>query len=144
GPRGAKRECPNKEDRLSKSCDECHSRAGLLKAGAEKICKLFRLRPRFRQDAESYQMLGSPAGTICLVCELEDEHGMIVAEGRGARTKDQEYGEVNKTIKLAEKAAQTDAVLRFAAVSEIFSQDTDEVKEGEKRRKKAEKEAKAA
>ncbi len=41
GPRGNKRDCPNKDDRLSKSCPECHAKAGLLKPGAEKVSKLF-------------------------------------------------------------------------------------------------------
>jgi hypothetical protein len=144
GPRGNKKECPNKDDRLSKSCATCRAKASLSKAGSEQIVGLLHLRPDFRQDTEVYAMLGNPPGTICLICELFTEEGTIVAQGRGARSKDQEYGDVNKALKMAEKSAQIDATLRHAGLSHIFAQDTEDVKKGEKRKDKAEKEKKAA
>src|SRR5439155_167371 len=144
GPRGNKKECPKKDDRLSKGCGECHAKASLSKAGSEKITGMLRVTPRFRKDTQVYEMLGSLPGAVCLVCELHDEHDVIVSEGRGARHKDQEYGDLNKTVKMAEKSAQTDATLRYGGLSELFSQDAEEVKKGGKVKAKAEKEAKAA
>lgn len=123
GPRGQKRDCGNKDDAKSKRCAQCGGKATLCKPGAEKIAGMLRLTPKFRRDQETWEMLGSTAGTVALVCELVDETGAIVAEGRGARTKDQDFGDVNKTVKMAEKSAATDAVLRCAGLSEVFSQD---------------------
>src|SRR4030095_3163710 len=39
----------------------------------------------------------------------------------------QDFGDVNKTLKMAQKSAQTDAVLRFAGLSEIFTQDLEDM-----------------
>jgi len=127
GPRGNKRECPNAGNMVARVCEECGGRSTLCKPGSEKICGLLRLRPRFRRDVETWEMLGSEPGVVSLVCELVTSGGVVVAEGRGARHRDQDYGDVNKTIKMVQKSAQTDAVLRCAGLSEIFTQDLEDL-----------------
>ena len=49
-------------------------------------------------------------------------HGEVVSEGRGAREVLKEK-DINKAIKMAQKSAQIDAVLRTGALSEAFTQD---------------------
>jgi hypothetical protein len=49
-----------------------------------------------------------------------------VAEGVGARSLAQDYGDVNKALKMAEKSAHIDATLRLAGLSEVFTQDIED------------------
>jgi hypothetical protein len=127
GPRGQKTECPDRTNAASPSCKTCGGKATLCKPGSEKMCGLLQLRPRFRRDVESWEMLGGESGLVTLVCELTTASGVVVAEGRGARHRDQDFGDVNKCLKMAQKSAQTDAVLRCAGLSEIFTQDLEDM-----------------
>ena len=127
GPRNAKQACPNAADAKGAGCPTCGGKATLCKPGSEKICGLLQLRPRFKRDVDSWEMLGGEAGLVTLVCELVTPAGVVVAEGRGARHRDQDFGDVNKCLKMAQKSAQTDAVLRCAGLSEIFSQDLEDM-----------------
>jgi hypothetical protein len=127
GPRGQKTDCPERANAASSSCRTCGGKATLCKPGSEKMCGLLQLRPRFRRDVESWEMLGGEPGLVTLVCELTTARGVVVAEGRGARHRDQDFGDVNKTLKMAQKSAQTDAVLRCAGLSEIFTQDLEDM-----------------
>ncbi len=124
-----KRDCENKADKTSKTCPKCGGKATLCKPGSEKLCGLLRLRPVFKSDTDTWEMLGRPEGdntTVCLVCELVAESGEVIAEGRGCRRLATDYGDVNKTIKMVQKSAQTDAVLRVGGLSEVFTQDLED------------------
>jgi len=127
GPRNNKTPCPNAGDAKGSSCPTCGGKATLCKPGSEKICGLLQLRPRFRRDVEAWEMLGAEAGLVTLVCELVTPAGVVVAEGRGARHRDQDFGDTNKCLKMAQKSAQTDAVLRCAGLSEMFTQDLEDL-----------------
>src|SRR5215475_10142911 len=127
GPRNAKTDCPNKADAKGSVCPTCGGKATLCKPGSEKLCGLLQLRPRFKRDVETWEMLGGEAGLMTLVCELVTPAGVVVAEGRGARHRDQDFGDVNKAVKMCQKSAQTDAVLRCAGLSEIFTQDLEDM-----------------
>jgi hypothetical protein len=126
GPRGQKTECPNVGNMVDRTCPTCGGKSTLCKPGSEKICGLLQLRPTFRRDAETWEMLGSEPGVVALVCELVTASGVVVAEGRGARHRDMDYGDVNKTVKMTQKSGQTDAVLRLVGLSEIFTQDLED------------------
>src|SRR5215475_5442322 len=130
GPRGNKSECPNAGNMVARVCETCGGKSTLCKPGSEKICGLLQLRPRFRRDVETWEMLGSEPGVLALVCELVTANGTVVAEGRGARHRDMDYGDLNKTIKMTQKSAQTDAVLRCAGLSESFTQDLEDLPGG--------------
>lgn len=130
GPRGQKTECPNVGNMVDRTCPACGGKSTLCKPGSEKICGLLQLRPTFRRDAETWEMLGSEPGVVALVCELVTASGAVVAEGRGARHRDMDYGDVNKTIKMTQKSGQTDAVLRLVGLSEIFTQDLEDTPAG--------------
>src|SRR5215467_2705296 len=127
GPRNAKTPCPNADDVKGAGCATCGGKATLCKPGSEKICGLLQLRPRFRRDIEAWEMLGGESGLVCLVCELVTPAGVVVAEGRGARHRDQDLGDTNKCLKMAQKSAQTDATLRCAGLSELFTQDLEDM-----------------
>jgi hypothetical protein len=102
------------------------SKPVLFKPGAEKFTGLFQLTPVFHYDRETWEMLGSPHGVLCYVCVLQTRGGEIVGEGRGARDIRKDGGDVNKAIKMAEKASHIDAVLRTGALSDFLTQDLDD------------------
>jgi len=122
--------CPKKADVASARCGECGGKATLCKPGSEKLCGLLRLRPRFVRDVDTWEMLGALPGVLAFKCELVTGSGVVVAEGRGARDKVLDGDDVNKTVKMAQKSAQTDAVLRCAGLSEIFTQDLEDIPGG--------------
>jgi hypothetical protein len=127
GPRNAKTACPGAATATGSVCPTCGGKATLCKPGSEKICGLLQLRPRFKRDVDAWEMLGGEPGLVTLVCELVTPAGVVVAEGRGARHRDQDFGDVNKCLKMAQKSSQTDAVLRCAGLSEIFTQDLEDM-----------------
>jgi hypothetical protein len=53
--------------------------------------------------------------------------GTVVADGIGARSAEQDYGDLNKALKMACKSAHIDATLRMAGLSEIFTQDLEDM-----------------
>ncbi len=104
------------------------SKPSLFKPGAEKICLLLQLRPRFLPDAASLAMAGNRDGLFIYICRLIDRQGRVVGEGRGAAELSERSGwTVNNAIKICEKRAQVDAVLRVAGLSEVFTQDLEDV-----------------
>lgn len=108
------------------------SKDSLRKPGAEKVTTLLRLRPQFVRDQETWEMLGSPAGVLCYRCLLITPTGEIAGEGRGARdVQKQDYGDINKAIKMCEKSSHLDAVIRVAGISDVFTQDLDDLQDGE-------------
>jgi hypothetical protein len=101
------------------------SKPSLSKAGSEKFLSLFNLQAQFRKDEETWEMLGRPAGVLCYICALYTKSGEFVGEGRGARevAKDKD---INKAIKMAQKSAQIDAILRTGSLSDYFTQDLED------------------
>lgn len=106
------------------------SRSGkkcLLKPGAEKFCSLLQLRAEFHPDLESLSMLGEEKGVVAYLCRLiHIASGHRVSEGRGACSLAERQGNYNTTVKIAEKRAQIDAVLRLG-LSDSFTQDLEDV-----------------
>lgn len=101
------------------------SKNTLFKSGSEKFMSLLHLRATFRKDIDTWGMFGSTNGTICYICELTGPNGLVVGEGRGAATL-QEEQTANKVVKLAAKRAQMDAILRTGGLSDYFTQDLDD------------------
>jgi hypothetical protein len=105
------------------------SKPTLSKAGSEKFMALMHLAAAFEEDAATWRMLGAKEGTLCYVCRLTTRDGQVVGEGRGARTLAQDKGDINKAVKMAQKSAQIDAILRTGALSDVFTQDINEPEE---------------
>ena len=117
---GRQQDCPNKYH---------WSKPSLWKPGAEKICGMMGIIPRFPNldEYEKAVLQGGDIKVIILKCELHTPSGFITAEGSGARRVDQDKGDINKSLKMAEKSAHIDATLRIAGLSEIFTQDLEDM-----------------
>lgn len=119
------------QGRAKECADPSHySKPCLFKPGAEKICGMLGVNVHFPTlpDYEAAALAGTEIRTIILRCQLSDASGRIVAEGVGGRSLTQDYGDINKALKMAEKAAQIDATLRMAGLSEIFTQDLEDMR----------------
>jgi hypothetical protein len=117
---GRQQDCPNKYH---------WSKPSLWKPGAEKICGMMGIIPRFPNLDEYAKAVlqGGDIKVIILKCELHTPSGFIAAEGSGARRVDQDKGDINKSLKMAEKSAHIDATLRIVGLSEIFTQDLEDM-----------------
>lgn len=115
------------------------SKPTLLKPGAEKILMVFGLTSRYEilEAVRDYER-GFFAFTV--KCSLE-KSGMTVTEGLGhANTREKRYTSgkgpdpwtlANTVLKIAKKRALVDAVLTVASLSEIFTQDAEDLFEEE-------------
>jgi hypothetical protein len=105
------------------------SKPSLWKPGAEKICGMLGLVPRFPNltEYEKAALGAVDIKVIILKCELHTGNGFVAAEGTGARRVDQDQGDINKSLKMAEKSAHIDATLRVAGLSELFTQDIEDM-----------------
>ena len=106
------------------------SKPSLLKPGAEKIAGMLGLIPRFPnlKEYEDCAIKGVGIDAIILKCELRNPLGEVIGEGVGARfTEKQDHGDLNKALKMASKSAMIDATLRCAGISEIFTQDVEDM-----------------
>lgn len=100
----------------------------LYKPGAEKVCTLLNVMPVFERDSTTWEMFDKRAGLVCFLCRLVKmaDGVTVVGEGRGcANMNEKDNWTENNCVKIAEKRAQVDAVLRTADLSEIFTQDED-------------------
>lgn len=126
-----KERCPlARQGRASECRDPRHlSKNALFKSGAEVLCSALGLTaaypnlPAYEQAILAQQDIR----TIMLRCELRDAHGNVVAEGVGARSVAQDYGDVNRSLKMCTKSAMVDATLRAASISALFTQDLESI-----------------
>lgn len=104
------------------------SKPSLFKPGAEKISGMLGMTVHYPSLAgyENAFLSGVEVTQVMMRCELQDAHGRVVAEGVGARSVAQDYGDMNKALKMAEKSAHIDATLRLAGLSEVFTQDLED------------------
>ena len=124
----SKSKCPN-----GNACNHpSHfSKPSLFKPGAEKICGMLGVMVRYPtlQDYEKAALTGANLSQIIIRCEIVDASGRVVADGVGARILSQDYGDINKSLKMAEKSAHIDATLRMAGLSEVFTQDIEDMQQ---------------
>jgi len=104
------------------------NKKSLWKAGAEKISGMLGLQVRWPDLHQELDRLREGATTIFLSCELMRD-GLIQAQGAGARSVDADGGDWNKAIKMCKKSAMIDAVLSVAGLSEVFTQDIEDVQD---------------
>jgi hypothetical protein len=109
------------------------SKPSLWKPGAEKICGMLGVTVHFPtlHDYEQAALHGVDVKHIIIRCEIHDAAGRVVADGIGARTLSQDSGDLNKALKMAEKSAHIDATLRMAGLSEVFTQDLEDMRGSE-------------
>ncbi len=106
-----------------------YSKPSLRKPGAEKICGMLGVTASFPtlKDYEAAALDGREVRHIILRCHLATADGQVVADGVGARAVEQDQGDLNKSLKMAVKSAMIDATLRMAGLSEIFTQDLEDM-----------------
>jgi hypothetical protein len=109
------------------------SKPSLRKPGAEKICGMLGVIPTFPTlpDYERMALDGKTIESVILRCHLLNPDNRIVADGIGARSVAQDSGDLNKCLKMAAKSAHIDATLRMAGLSEIFTQDIEDMPRGQ-------------
>ena len=105
------------------------SKPSLFKPGAEKICGMLGVTVRYPTlaDYEKTALSGNKLTQIIIRCEIVDASNRIIADGVGARLLSQDDGDINKSLKMAEKSAHIDATLRMAGLSEVFTQDIEDM-----------------
>lgn len=113
--------------KLGKDYHIIKGQKALAKGGAEKLASIYILVATFEKDNDTLEMLGSPKGTLAYICTLT-KNGEIVGQGRGADTVARNQNDPNKAIKMTEKRAYIDAVIRTTGLSDIFTQDLEQGK----------------
>lgn len=99
-------------------------RKSLAKGGSEKIASIYGYMASFEQDHGIEKSFENVKGIISFVCNLYRE-SVLVGQGRGASILSKNDNDPNKTIKMAQKSAYIDAVIRTSGLSDIFTQDLD-------------------
>src|SRR5690554_1074501 len=109
------------------------SKPSLWKPGAEKICGMLGVTVHYPTlgDYEQAALHGVALVHVILRCEIHDGGGNVVADGVGARSLKQDGGDLNKSLKMAAKSAHIDATLRMAGLSEVFTQDLEDMAHGQ-------------
>lgn len=108
--------------KLGRDYFEIKGRKSLGKSGAEKIASIFGYVAEFRRDTEMMSAFGDMPGVISLICDLTKD-GKLVGQGRGASTIEKSDGDINKALKMSEKSSFISAVVRSSGLSDLFSQD---------------------
>lgn len=105
------------------------SKPSLFKPGAEKICGMLGVTVRYPtlKDYEQAALEGVNLSLIIIRCEILDVTNRVVSDGVGARLIAQDHGDLNKALKMAEKSAHIDTTLRMAGLSEVFTQDIEDI-----------------
>lgn len=104
---------------------EIQGKKSLAKGGAEKIASIFGWQAGFDKD-EDVLMAFKTDGLIAFRCKLTKSE-KFVGEGRGAASLQRNGSDPNKTIKMAQKSAFIDAVLRASGLSDFFTQDLEDM-----------------
>ncbi len=101
-------------------------RQSLGKAGAEKLATIYSLVATFTKDADTIESFRSVEGLLAYVCTLT-RSGETVGQGRGAAVLKSHGNDANKTVKMAQKSAFIDAVIRSTGLSDIFTSDLEDI-----------------
>lgn len=105
------------------------SKKSLWKPGAEKIIGMMSLIPTW-PNADLYverAAAGHKVQQVVLRCVLVNAKGRLVGEGVGGRDVSP-FDDVNKALKMAKKSSLVDAVLSTFGLSEIFTQDIEDMR----------------
>jgi len=101
-------------------------RKSLGKAGAEKLAAIYTLVATFTKDTETIESFRGMEGLVAYVCTLA-RSGEVVGQGRGAAVLKSHDNDANKTIKMAQKSAFIDSVIRTTGLSDIFTSDLEDM-----------------
>lgn len=99
----------------------------LGKAGAEKLASIYQLVATFEKDKETIESFRIE-GLAAYICTLT-RNGIVSGQGRGAAVLKNNGNDPNKTVKMAQKSAFIDSVIRSTGLSDIFTQDLETMPE---------------
>lgn len=105
-------------------CYTIKGKRSLAKGGAEKLASIYGLSATFERDNQTMEAFAGVSGLIAYVCNLS-RSGAVQGQGRGASTLEEQGSDPNKAIKMAQKSAFIDAVIRTTGLSDIFTQDVE-------------------
>lgn len=100
-------------------------RKSLGKPGAEKLAAFYNLVATFELDKET-QAQFSQKDTVFYVCNLH-RGNELRGQGRGVDSLARNQNDPNKTVKMAQKRAYVDAVIRATGLSDMFTQDLEDM-----------------
>ena len=100
---------------------EVKGKKSLAKGGAEKLASIYNLSAIFQIDDETMAAF-SLKDMIAYVCTLYRGE-QTIGQGRGCSSLSKNQGDANKTVKMAQKSAFIDSVIRSTGLSDIFTQD---------------------
>jgi hypothetical protein len=98
----------------------------MAKGGAEKIANIFGWTATFSKDTEAMEAFAELKGVISFVCNLK-KGTKNVGQGRGAALLGKNGNDPNKTLKMAQKSAFIDAVIRASGLSDFYTQDLEDM-----------------
>ena len=101
----------------------------LSKGGAERICQIFQLTASFEKDSETLASFTNAKDIVAFKCTLRRPDGSIAGEGRGCASLAKNGGSENSTIKMAAKSSLIDSVIHSSHISNLFTQDLDDMPE---------------
>jgi len=109
------------------------AKPSLFKPGSEKILGMLGITVNWPTLSQYEQMAldGKAIKDIILRCEAISASGEVVAEGMGARSIAQDSGDLNKALKMAKKSGMIDMTLTLGGLSEIFTQDIEDMVKAE-------------
>ncbi len=108
--------------------DQWRHKPSLYQAGADFVIDLMNLRAEFAADLGAWEMLGKPDGKMVYKCQLFSRaSGELVGEGIGARTIGDKGGDLNNGVKMACKCAKVAAVINSYGLSDLFTQDIEDM-----------------
>jgi hypothetical protein len=99
----------------------------LYKAGADFICDLMAARDEYEPDMLSWELSGKLAGLYPFICRLHSRNGDLLGEGRGAAIRGKKSRDDNAAIKCGKKCAKVDAVINSWGLSDLFTQDAEDL-----------------
>jgi transcription termination factor NusB len=108
-------------------------RKSLGKSGAEKLATIYKLTAKFEIDKEIGQIFAEMKGLIAFKCFLYDDKEVFRGQGGGSDTLARNQGDPNRAIKMAQKRAYIDAVIRTVGLSDVFTQDLEDMNGQEKK-----------
>lgn len=118
-----------------KDCDIPNhwSKNSLFKPGSEKICDRLGVTPTWPmlEQYEQRALEGDTIEQIVLRCELVNRNGEVMGVGVGARAVSYDSGDLNKAFKMCKKSGAIDATLTLWGLSEIFTQDIEDMDKGQ-------------
>lgn len=120
-----KTDCPNKWQCTYEQNPHHYSDYGLWQSGADKVLGMLGLGVTYpdESDIRRATLKGMDIRDVVMKCFVDNGRGQVISEGMGAATRNDEKGDLNKTIKKACKRARVDAVMRLPAISALFEED---------------------